>query len=242
MTHSKFPDNCVQSLCGDWWVQAQKPRKASWCLAEALVRHVSEEPYVLEREGRSQTQSGNHSIAYFRMTTLKNAKSTPEVTNLPIAAVPHYPGEHLAIHRAKRRPVLILASTGTPVENEMRKDHSRAKFAPVYLVAPYYSAEGEGLREGFMPEFINRVRALNYTQFFWDSLPHERGHSSVLRLDHIQPIEPCVSNLQSFGWELSEEAQAVIKEAVMQHLCNQTPEKDGIWATAKQLLAEFPLS
>ena len=242
MTLSKFPDKCIQSLCENWWVKTDKPRKTNWCLAEALVRHVSEEPYVLEREGRSQTQSGNHSVAYFRLTTLKNANSSSEVTNLPIAAVPHYTGEHLAIHRAKRRPVLILATTGTPVESEMRQGSSRAKFAPVYLVAPYYSAEGEGLREGFKAEFINRVRALSYTQFFWDSLPHERGHSSVLRLDHIQPVEPCVSNLTPLGWELSAEAQAVIKEAVMLHLCHHAPETEGIWATAKQLLADFPHS
>lgn len=242
MTHSNFPENCIQSLCTDWWIKTDKPRKSSWYLAEALVRHVAQEPYILEREGRDPKQPGDHSVAFFRMTTLKNANSSAEITNLPIAAVPHYAGELLAIHRAKRRPVLILATTGTPVENEMRQGNSRVKFAPVYLVAPFYSADGAGIREGFQAEFISRVQGLNYTQFFWDYLPHERGHSSVLRLDHIQPVEPCISNLIPYPWMLSEEAQAVIKEAVMLHLCNHEPEKDGIWSTAKQLLAEYPLS
>lgn len=241
MTLNKFPDNCIQSLCGDWWVKADKPRKARWHLAEALVRHVSEEPYILERAGRSSMQPGNHSIAYFKLTTLKNARAPHEVTNLPIAAVPHYTGETLAIHRAKRRPVLIIATTGTPVEQGLRQDCSRSKFAPVYIVAPYYSAEGEGIREGFKAEFINRVRALNYSQFFWDNLPHERGHSSVLRLDHIQPVEPCISNLAPLPWVLSDEAQVIIKEVVMLHLCHIAPEKDSIWSTAKQLLSDFPL-
>lgn len=241
MTHSNFPENCIQSICGDWWVKTDKPRKDSWYLAEALVRHVAEEPYILERQGRSPNQPGNHSTAFFKMTTLKNANSPSEIINLPLAAVPHYAGEYLAIHRAKRRPVLILATTGTPVEQELRQGSSRTKFSPVYLVAPFYSADGEGIREGFKTEFLNRVRSLNYTQFFWDYLPHERGHSSVLRLDHIQPVEPSISNLTPFPWMLSESAQAVLMEAVMLHLCNQEPDKDGIWATAKQLLAEFPL-
>ena len=241
-TLSNFPDKCIQSLCENWWIKTDKPRKANWYLGEALVRHACEEPYVLEREGRSPTQSGNHSIAYFRMTTLKNTNTQSEITNLPIAVVPHYPNELLAIHRAKRRPVLILATPGTTVEKELRQGNSRTKFAPVYLVAPYYSAEGEGIREGFKPEFINRVRALNYTQFFWDHLPHDRGHSSVLRLDHIQPVEPGVNNLVPLPWMLSEEAQMVMKEAVMLHLCHHAPEEDGIWATAKQVLSEYPLS
>lgn len=242
MTQNKFPDKCIQSLCSDWWVKTDKPQKKIWHLGEALVRHTPEEPYVLEREGRSPTQSDNHSIARFRLTTLKNANSSSEITNLPIAAVPHYPGELLAIHRAKRRPVLIIATTGTPVEQEMRQGSSRAKFAPVYLVAPYYSAGGEGIREGFKIEFLDRVRALNYTQFFWDFLPHERGHSSVLRLDHIQPVEPCASNLKPFPWMLSEEAQEVVKEAIILHLCHNKPKDDGIWATARKVLSDYPLS
>ncbi len=244
MTQHSYPDNSVQTLCSNWWIKQEKPRRDVWCLAEAHVRHLSGIPYVLESIGRDKDKahSGNHSIAHFNLTTLKNTHSSPEITNLPIAAVPHYPGEVLTVLRAKRRPVLILANSGTAVEEHLRQNSSRSKFGPVYLVAPYYSAESNGIREGFKPEFVNRVRSLNYTQFFWDYLPHQRGHSSILRLDHIQPIEPDICSLVALPWKLSDEAQEVMKEAIQLHLCGSPPDKDGIWATAKQMLAEFPCS
>ena len=236
-----YPLDCVQPLCTAWWEKLDKPKRAAWCLAEAHVRHVAETPYILEPVGRGGSHAGDHSVAHFTLTTLNRATSAPEITNLPIAAVPHYPGEILTVGRGKRRPVLILADPGTAVEESLRQGASRAKFAPVYLVAPYYSADSGGIREGFKPEFVRRVRSLQYTQFFWDNLPHERGHHSILRLDHIQPIEPDVSSLRPLPWILSEEAQAVLTDAIRLHLSGLPPEPDSIWNIARQELAKFPI-
>ena len=237
-----YPHNCIQALCLAWWQKLDKPKREPWCLADAYMRHVAETPYVLEPVGRGGTHAGDHSVAHFNLTTMQKSKSPPEATNLPIAAVPHYPGETLTVNRGKRRPVLILAGPGSTVEERLRQGASRAKFSPVYLAAPYYSTDSGGVREGFKPEFVQRVKSLQYTQFFWDYLPHDRGHSVILRLDHIQPIEPDVSNLQPLPWALSEEAQEVMKEAVLLHLSGLSPEADGIWDTARQELAKFPIS
>ncbi|SCM69911.1 hypothetical protein [Desulfovibrio sp. 86] len=236
-----YPIDCVQPLCTSWWEKRDNLKRTAWCLAEAHVRHVGETPYVLEPVGRGGSHAGDHSVAHFKMTAFDNAKSVPEITNLPIAAVPCFPGEILTVGRGKRRPVLILAGPGTAVEEHLRQKASRAKFAPVYLVAPYYSVDSGGIREGFKPEFVQRVRSLQYTQFFWDSLPHERGHSAILRLDHIQPIEPSVASLRPLPWILSEEAQTVLTDAIRLHLSGLPPEQDSIWNIARQELAKYPI-
>ena len=238
----EYPDNCVQALCTAWWKQIEKARRQPWCLAEALVRHTSEVPYVLERGERCKEHSGDHSVAYYRLTALDKTNSAPEESNLPIAAIPHTPGERLMLHRGKRRPVLILAGPGTAVEEHLRENSSKQKFCPVYLVAPFYSADSGGVREGFKPAFVDRVKALCYTQFFWDHLPHKNGHASILRLDHIQPVEPASCNLTALPWKLSEEAQEFMREALYLHLNGTPPEPNGIWDTARKLLANFPVA
>ena len=59
---------------------------------------------------------------------------------------------------------------------------------PTILVAPYYSAVKKGVSKWYEP-FVDRIKRCEYPQYLWDTLPVQSSQeSSILRLDHIQPI------------------------------------------------------
>jgi hypothetical protein len=200
----KFPEVCLQSLVDDgWWVEDidEIPKKGQ--LRWAIVPHAGVVPYRLETTGR--VDPTNHSSAGFEVTSFK-VGDRPRDQSLPIAGLQNYAGESYSVHRAKVRPVLILASDYEEVERIFSKRQLRYQTTSCMLIAPYYGADPKG-RSGFKPEFVSRIQQLRYRQYFWDILPDTKSVSgSILRFDHILPIGRDDAWSSSMGYRLSDEA------------------------------------
>ncbi|MDR1857433.1 MAG: hypothetical protein LBR22_09820 [Desulfovibrio sp.] len=203
----KFPDDCIQQLFPQWWVKLQLKKRKRWQLAWAYARHVASHPYevIIDRRSAPKTHDSiNLSVTVFR----KDRRD--ELKPIPVASIPTYTNEILTINRGKVRPVLIVATPGTTIPHEIRKNLPEWYSAATYIVVPYFTAMG--------PEFIKRIKLCEYTQCFWDLLPfEEEGHGSILRFDHIQAVEPEINSLIATEWSLSDNAQEILNDALLRH-------------------------
>jgi hypothetical protein len=95
---------------------------------------------VLVSEGRAEPTV--HETAAFRIAPL-DFRNPPAGARLPVAGLPHYPDELRTVHRAKRRPVLVLSTGGDEVSEELRKGSPRHQTSPTLLVALYWLGRGE---------------------------------------------------------------------------------------------------
>ena len=92
------------------------------------------------------------------------------------------PKDRSIVVPAKRRPVIIVSG---PV-SKFQGDGKRV-VQECFLVAPLYSLEGNDKKMPFSPEFIARVKAYAYPQFFY--LPaHGKISESFVRFDRIQVL------------------------------------------------------
>jgi hypothetical protein len=115
-------------------------------------------------------------------------------TRLPIKALSLRETEELVIHRAKRRPVVIVSGENTIFDDvntlllQIGRKHLQEESL---IVAPLYSVESGDHEGGFPPVMVARIRALMYKQFFFCP----KGNSpltsdSIMRLDRLQTIIP----------------------------------------------------
>jgi hypothetical protein len=141
-----FPDNCIQNLLLPWWESKTPAKRECWRLAWAYVRHVID-PYEVIVESR--VESRLHDSA---MLTIRKFRSQAEIktmpANLPVAGIPVYSGERLTLNRGKVRPVLIIATPGTQIEQSVRVGFPKGHYAPTYIVAPFYTASSSGTQAG----------------------------------------------------------------------------------------------
>jgi hypothetical protein len=91
-------------------------------------------------------------------------------TRLPIKALSLRETEDLVIHRAKRRPVVIVSGENTIFDDvntlllQIGRKHLQEESL---IVAPLYSVESGDHEGGFPPVMVARIRALMYKQFFF---------------------------------------------------------------------------
>jgi len=204
-----YPEDSVQSILSPtpWWTSDDAVELRRGRLIRAFAPHVSQEPKTLIPEGRSEATI--HDRALFRVEPLR-INRPPRQTQLPVAALPNYPGEVYVVQRAKVRPVLVLSAGGSEVSPALRRGTPRYQTAPTLLVAPYYGAEQSGSRGGFPPEFVKRIRHCEYPQYMWDILPIGGSSESILRLDHVQPIGRHANSYEILPYRLSDEAIEIV--------------------------------
>jgi hypothetical protein len=207
---SAFPDDTVQGLVGAWWHKASTTEIRRGRLVWAFTAHVDQQPYELVLEGRSSPTS--HADCVYRMQQL-DLSAPVRAPALPIAGLPHYPGERRVVYRGKRRPMLVVSTGGHDVPPALRQGTGKAQSGPTLLVAPYYGVDQDGSRAGWRPDFVERIRACEYPQYVWDQLPLDgRTSASILRLDHICPIGRHYRAYQLTDYELCPDALAVVDE------------------------------
>jgi len=232
-----YPTDCIQHFVeGPWWVETPKTSKERWRLGKALVRHVSAEAYEIIPKGR--TKATEHDKADIEIARFDASKPSPKLTGLPLAGMPIYPRERIAVQRAKVRPVLILATPGCKIEEDIRKGLCRYIHCPTYIVAPFYGTDQDGTRGGLSPEFVSRIKQLQYSQFFWDSLPIGGQSGSLLRLDQIQPIEPDIAAWVTTPFKLSEDAALILEEHLRWHITQTQPAENSLIAYFRQSAQE----
>lgn len=235
-----YPTDCIQGFIGgQWWEETPNNTKERWRLGKALVRHVSAEAYEIIPKGRNKATE--HSTADIEICRLDVSKRPPAMTDLPLAGMPVYQGERIAVQRAKFRPVLILATPGCTIEKSIREGLCRSIHCPTYIVAPFYGADQDGTRAGLSPEFVSRIKQFRYSQFFWDSLPIGGPNGSLLRFDQIQPIEPDLAAWVSTPFKLSEDAALILEDHLRWHITQTQPIVDSLIAYFRQAIQDRPV-
>ncbi len=205
------PDDAVQAYVTQWWVTDETPTLCRGSLIWAPLGHVDQEPKRLIVEGRSDPTS--HDRALYRVEPYQTGAGRPH-QKLPVAGMPEGAGEfHLAIV-AKRRPALVMAEQAPEVQKALRIGAARWQTARTIIVAPYYGAD-PGPRGGWKPEFITRIRRAEYPQYVWDSLPTgTNSGTSILRLDHVQPISTLRGTYDCTRYRLAPEALQIIEDSL----------------------------
>ncbi len=233
------PDDSLHALIDPWWTTDGSVTLIRGRLIWAVLAHVDQEPKRLVLEGRAEDTS--HDRATYRTEPL-NIRAPRAVQRLPVAGMPEAPGElHLAV-RAKRRPALVLAEPAPEVEPRFRVGAARWQTSRTILVAPYYGAEQGNARGGWKPEFVTRIRRAEYPQYVWDRLPvgESSTSSSILRLDHVQPISSLHGTYEPTPHRLSPQALDIVEEALEWLRIGKLP--DGQLHAARTIIAEeFPL-
>jgi hypothetical protein len=232
-----YPDDSLQSTVKAWWIideakgeDALRPGR----LMQAFAPFIDHQ--LLEITGEGRANPTDHTRAIVRIAPM-NLNEAPPETRLPLAGMPALPNERRAVVRGKRRPVIVLARKSAEVSEEFRRNKS-AKWhtIPTVLVAPFYGVAQTDNRAGWPKPFVERIRHLHYSQYFWDVLPMKDENTvegSILRLDQAFSIS---THHTSFVWTkhvLSEEAQLLIDTLVDWQRRGTLP--DGHFAAARQL-------
>jgi hypothetical protein len=203
-----YPDDCVQSLHESWWVEDPSGPLCRGRLVWAPAINVDQVPFELLPEAREDARDHTRAKATVRQYHVSRAR--PARPPLPVAGLPLHRGEAYFAYKAKRRPALILGTQPPDVSKLLAgspKSHSRSPIT----IAPYYGATQSGGRSGYPPEFVQRVRRIEYPQYVWDRLPIAWDETdSLLRLDHMQPIGQSASTCEKTKWRLSDEALEIM--------------------------------
>ena len=209
MASQRFPEDSLQYYCEPWWVRAESPQLRRGRLIWAFVPHVDQQPYALVAKSRSEPTE--HRSAEFEIEPLQGSRP-PVGADLPVAGLPHYPGEVRLVYRAKRRPTLVLGVGGTEIPRPLRTGSARYQTNSTILAAPYYGADLGGSTGGWRPEFVDRIRRCEYPQYMWDSLPISGRRESILRLDHLQPVGKHGPSYELTDYELDAGALSVVDD------------------------------
>lgn len=228
----RYPEDSIQFYCPPWWVRTEDQQVRRGRLLWAFVPHVDQHPFVLISEGRSEATE--HGSANYRFEPLRGS-ATPAGATLPVAGLPHYPGEVRVVLRAKKRPVLVLSTGGADVPKALRIGSARYQTNPTILAAPYYGADQGGATGGWKPEFVARIRRCEYPQYMWDSLPIPGRNESILRLDHMQPIGRHGESYEVTEFALHEDALVLVDEYLQWLLWDGFP-PDGLLSDIRSVL------
>jgi hypothetical protein len=141
-----------------------------------------------------------------------------------VAPLPQFPGETSAVYRTKKRPALIVHAGCSEIPSDLRKNKPKSHTDPCILVAPFFTADPGGVRAGYTPAFVERVRRCEYQQFFWDTLPGSKsGSDSIMRLDHTQPVGRDHSVVEVTNYKLSDLALEIMEQYLNWFFNDQLP-------------------
>jgi hypothetical protein len=154
------------------------------------VTHLDPIPRILDVE-RADPQE--HYATKFSIRNMTDGDFKKK-TRLPIKALSLRETEELVIHRAKRRPAIIISGETTIFDDvktllqQIGRTHLQEESL---IVAPLYSIESGDHEGGFPPVMVARIRALMYKQFFFCP----KGNSpliedSIMRLDRLHAVVP----------------------------------------------------
>lgn len=228
------PDDSVQGVLHPtpWWTTDEELTLKRGRLIWVFVPHVSQEPMGLFIQGR--VTPTDHSKALYQLGPLRIDHNPIATAGLPVAAVPSYSGEVFTVHRAKKRPAVVLSTGGTVVPSTLRAGTARWQSAPSLLVIPSYGTMPDGKRGGWPPDFVRRIQLCEFPQYILDWLPISRSDEpSVLRLDHIQPVGLHHNSYELTPWVLSDPALEVLDDWLLWLQTGLVP-ADGVLHMAQE--------
>ncbi len=134
---------------------------------------------------------------------------------------------------------IVLGSDVPTVDDKLRRDMPKRSTAQTVLVAPYYGSDRDGKRAGYNPELVERIRHVEYPQFFWDKLPISGPKESILRLDHIQPVGTHYNSYELAKYKLSENAMEIMDDLLQWLIWGGVPANSLILDYRKQIESVF---
>ena len=230
-----YPDDSIQALVGDWWVEDKARDYRRGRLVLAYLPHVSQIPNELIVKGRGDPLS--HDTADFEIRPLRMSERMPD-QSLPVAAMPLYRGERRGIYRVKKRPAILVNSGGQEVPRELRQGSAKYQTSPSILAVPAYGADQDGNRSGFRQELVKRIRRCEYPQYFWDKLPIPGSKDSIIRFDHLQPIGYHHESVEFTEYVLSTDALLIFNEWITWLIQGELP-VDGILGDIREELLKM---
>ncbi len=231
-----YPEDCIQSLVRTWWTRDEAVALARGRLLRAFVPYVDQEPQEIVPRGRSDPR--DHTRADYEIRPLRVGELA-RAPSLPVAGMPTYAGEVRAVYRGKVRPVIVVSAGGPEIPRELRRGAARWQSVPTVLVAPTFGAAQDGTRGGWRPEFVTRIRRLEYPQYIWDVLPIGGANESIIRLDHIQPISRDPDSFKLEPHRLSDEALTILDEQLSWLTTGELPE-DGVLLGVREEFLKLP--
>lgn len=210
------------------------PRVGQFCWVPIV--HLDGIPRLLDVE---RADPKEHYATKFTIRNMgeRDFKKKPR---LPIKMLSLRETEELFIHKAKKRPAVIIAMANTCFDDIERllqilgKTHLQQ--ANCILLLPLYGIETADHDGGFPSVMVSRIKALLYQQFFY--FPREKSPlilNSVGRLDRIQPILYHYNVFDLEQYALSPEALSVLLEMIKNLF---GAEEDELLKTVKDLALE----
>ncbi len=228
-----YPDDSIQSIV-DWWEEQDKRVITRGSLLMALVPYHYGSPARLEAE-RLPNSPGDHERVRFALKPF-TISTPPPAQKLPVACLPTFEDVSWRLGAVKPRPVVVFAQTQIRVDEALRRGQPAYQHTDCFLVAPYYGADQNGLRAGFRPELIEKVRRCSYPHLLWDSLPlRGKTRNSILRLDQIQPIVDHHHHRTHTGYRLTQDAMDVLDEFLRWHITGEVSDDSIIHDLRREL-------
>ena len=200
------------------------------------IVHLEVIPRILDVKRSDPTE---HFATSFKIKSM-DERDFRKKLRLPIKMLNLRETEELIIHRAKKRPAVIITMINTIFEDidKILKTLGRRHLqqGECFFALPLYGIEKENHGGGFPEVMVARIKALLYDQFFY--FPKGKSallHDSVGRLDRIHPIIYHYKVCELNPYALSPEALSVLL-GMIRHFFGS--EREELLETVRELARE----
>jgi hypothetical protein len=146
----------------------------------------------------------------------------------PYSSPPLKSNEEFIALKAKPRPVILLQPPDPSLLEIKTAGYSAKVVRHLCPVALIYSAEDEAGNSKFAPDFLNRVRRLEYGQFLFLPQGNPMHVDSIARLDEIQSVAE--NQLSATGFSLCEDVREILRSQVSFFLTGLSGVEFAGWA------------
>ncbi|MDO8785382.1 MAG: hypothetical protein Q7J12_04110 [Syntrophales bacterium] len=152
------------------------------------VPEIAPIPQILDVERKNSIE--HEEIRFILRNANRRDDFRKRDRGLPIKYLNLYSNEELLVHKAKRRPGVILCSkvdAYPDIAHLLRQQGRKHLQEDSIFVIPCYHTETDDDPGGFPPAMVMRIRHLLYRQFFY--MPkHVKFKEAIARFDRIQMV------------------------------------------------------
>jgi hypothetical protein len=141
--------------------------------------------------------------------------------NLPLGIPKRESDEEFLVIKAKVRPVLLLQAENPTLSNVNKKYRAKLQRHLCNVAQIFSVADRDTGAQKFNPDFIARVRLLEYPEFMF--LPKKTGIldvDSLLRLDEVQSV--FTSHLQPLQYSIGDEGAEILRDQLQISVIGRT--------------------
>ena len=206
---------------------SQSYRIGQFFWAPSLFLFGERQPYLLRSDYIESRRDYHYRVEPFRQSEFNSPGTINHTLRIR-------PDERPLIIGAKRRPVIIISRDASMWTDSHRKQED------CFLVAPVYSFGGNEAKLPYSRNFIERVKAYEYWQFFYlPALTTARIREGFVSFDRIQAVHK--SLLQHIPLMLSDDIQGLLQSWIRVYLGEELSDVDSLLAAYRtQAIANLP--